>query len=167
MRVRYEILLGLCICLPVASAHADDQSRLAQAREFITVSHATDSMRRILPMLLNSMKPMMAQQMGDPLARDAFLARFQDKALGEVDKFTDMAAQIYAREFTDDDLASMITFYKSPTGQHMVDKQAELQQALSAAGKQWGIMIASEAMQDAAKEQLQKQNLNMSTAPTP
>ncbi|PRH88221.1 hypothetical protein C5L14_10115 [Labrys okinawensis] len=139
--------------LLTTGAMADDQGRLALARQVVQAMHATDTMRQALPLMMANMKPMLDRQPGTTEKfRDLFMARFLEKANTELDQFADEIAQIYAQQFSEEDLKNLIAFYESPTGKNLVSKQAILIAASSAAGRQWGMKVAGEALQQYADE---------------
>lgn len=152
MRILGTALLSLILACGGA-ARADEQSRLALAREAVQASHATDTMRRVFPTLLNQMKPLLLKQGGTEKSIDDFYARILTKLDPQLDKLTDLAAQVYAREFSDEDLQSLVAFYQSPAGQHLASKQAEIGQFMAVAGAQWGREMAQSVMDDYRKEQ--------------
>ncbi len=47
-----------------------------------------------------------------------------------------LVAQVYVREFTEDDLSAILAFYCSPAGQHLVGKQTEISKAMFGVGQQ-------------------------------
>lgn len=150
-----RLLFATCalVGLLTTAAVAEDQGRIVLARQLVQAMHATDTMRQALPLMMASVKPMLDRQPGTTEKfRDLFMARFLEKANTELDSFADDIARIYAQQFSDDDLKNLITFYESPTGKTLVSKQAVLIAASSAAGRQWGMKVAGEALQQYADE---------------
>jgi hypothetical protein len=137
-------------------ARADEQSRLAQARQLIVIAHTTDNMRKLFPIFLAQMKPLLIRQGADPKTAEEFTARFSARLDSELDKFVDLAAQVYAREFTEDDLANIMAFYKTPTGEKLISKQPIIAQFMTTVGMQWGQQVGREVMEDYQKEKANK-----------
>ena len=79
------------------------------------------------------------------------IAAWQAKYVRWADLRASMA-EIYARAFTDDDLRSLIAFYRTPLGQRLVEKLPEVLRQ----GSQLGADIA-------AKHQAELQSMMMST----
>jgi hypothetical protein len=152
MRILGTALLSLILTCG-AAAQADEQSRLVLARQAVEAAHATDNMRRLFPTMLNQMKPLLLKQGGTEKAVDEFYARIFAKMDPQLNRLTDLIAQIYAREFSDEDLQSLVAFYESPAGQHLVSKQAEIGQFMATVGAQWGRDMAQSIMDDYRKEQ--------------
>jgi uncharacterized protein len=157
MRVVKAAFLGLAfLSSAVIAARADDQSRLALARDIVSETHATDNARRLMPTILNQMKPMLAKQGADPKIIDDLLSRLLTKIDGEVAKFVDLTAQIYAKEFSEEDLTNLLAFYKSPTGQNLIAKQPVIVQGMMTASMQWGQMLAREVLQEYQSDKANK-----------
>lgn len=143
--------LGLSVASPVV--RADDASRLKVAHEVVVTAHMADNMRKLLPTMMQQMRPMLLQQgNNDAKAVDAFLARFSQRFDQSADRFSDLAAEIYAREFSEEDLGNLLTFYKSETGQRLLDKQTIVAQAMMIAGQRWGETEAKQIIDEFQKE---------------
>ncbi|MDQ0471198.1 DUF2059 domain-containing protein [Labrys wisconsinensis] len=153
MRILGTALLSLILAGGGGAARADEQSRLALAREAVQASHATDNMRRVFPTILAQLKPLLLKQGGTEKSIDDFNTRILAKMDPQLDKLTDLAAQIYAREFSDEDLQNLVAFYHSPSGQHLIAKQPEIAQFMTTVGAQWGREMAQSVMDDYRKEQ--------------
>jgi uncharacterized protein len=111
MRMVKAAFLGLAFASSLAiAAHADDESRLALARDLVKETHANDNARLLMPAIANQMKPMLARQGLDQKLIDDFTSRLLAKLNGDLDKFGDLAAQVYAKEFSEQDLANLLAF---------------------------------------------------------
>jgi hypothetical protein len=126
---RAALLIALTLCLPL-TAHADDASLKAKAKELVTLIH-TDRMVGQLSDTLKKRTLDAAQKAIGANPTDENKARlidFNKKVTDAVDaqvswpslesSFTD----IYAKTFTEDDLNSIIAFYKSPAGIAFLEK---------------------------------------------
>lgn len=148
------VLLAFAFLCASAPVRADDQSRLQAAREVVRLSHSSDSLRALLPLMTKQLRPMLLQQSGNNAKLvDQFMARVEQRLAQNVDSFTDLAAQVYAREFTDDDLNALATFYKSSAGQHLIDKQVVIASGMMAVGQQWGAKLAQETLEEFKQQQ--------------
>ena len=65
-------------------------------------------------------------------------------------------AQIYASEFSAEDLANLLAFYKTPTGQNLLSKQSSITQTSFAVGKQLGQDLAKQVLEDMNKDKQAK-----------
>jgi hypothetical protein len=68
----------------------------------------------------------------------------------------DLTAQIYAKEFSEEDLTNLLAFYKSPTGQNLIAKQPVIVQGMMTASMQWGQMLAREVLQEYQSDKANK-----------
>ena len=146
---------GICALslLAASLARADDASRLKLARDIVVMTHAADTMRKLLPTMMAQLRPMLQQQgAADAKAVDDFLKEASARFDQQADRFADLAAQVYAREFAEDDLNNLRLFYETPTGQRFLSKQGEIAQAMVLAGQQWGGMIAKQVIEDFRKK---------------
>lgn len=148
------LLAALIALAGPTSASADDTSRLAVARQVVQDVHATDTMRQIVPMMLQQLKPMLKGQGADPKTVEDLIGRFQARIEPELGKFADLIAAIYAREFTEPQLTELDAFYTSPTGQALITKQPTIMQAMTTLGTQWGQNLAREVLQDYQRDRV-------------
>jgi hypothetical protein len=96
---------------------------MAAARELVAAMRATDQFKAIFPVLMQQLKPGIVQ--GRPaVERDydtivpAMLEIFSARS-GEI---VGAVAAIYARNFTVDEMQQVISFYRTPVGQKLLDK---------------------------------------------
>lgn len=130
---RVALLIALALCLPL-SARADDASLHAKAKELVTLLH-TD---RMVTQLSDSLK-----KRADDAAEKAIganptpenktkLTDFEKTISDTVDAQLGWTAMetaltdVYAKTFTEDELTSIIAFYKSPAGMAFLDKTPDV-----------------------------------------
>ena len=153
MRWIAATLVALTLAGGAPAAWADDASRLRLAHEVVDLTHAGDNMKAIMPTMAQQMRAVLGQQgNADKAQIDAYVQRFQDRLDQEIPAFTDLVADVYAREFSDDDLTNLLAFYRTPTGQHLLGKQPEIAKGLLLAGQEWGKRVAGEVLADMQKE---------------
>lgn len=99
-----KVAVGLALCLAVTPASADEVSRLKNARDVVTVTHAADNFHALLPTLFQQLRPLLMRQGADEKTVDALLRSMQTKMDNNTDELVDFIAKVYAREFSDDDL---------------------------------------------------------------
>ena len=153
MLIRSIAALALLLAGSATSARADDPSRLKLARELVVVTHTVDNTRKLMPTFMGQMRDMLVKT--DPTHTkdiDAILQRSSQRLDDQLASFADLAAEVYAREFSEEDLQAVLDFDKSPAGQHLIDKQPEITQAMVKVGQQWGQMIAQQVIADYQKE---------------
>jgi uncharacterized protein len=126
---------------------------LAAARDLIQVLKPTDQFKAVLPVLFQNFKAAIVQ--GRPEVEkqyDAMIPMFNQSAEQHLSELTDAITAIYARNFTVDELHQLATFYRSPTGQKLLQKQPGIAGESLAAGQQLGKAIIADIqrqMQDA------------------
>ena len=107
--------------LPVTPA------KLALAQSVVTASGAQRNSSTLLKTVFNQM----STSMGDATspADKAFMADLlRQETMALVDKVIQSSAEIYAETFTDEELAGLLAFYQSPTGQSLISKQGVVAQ---------------------------------------
>jgi hypothetical protein len=87
-----------------------------------------------------------------PLLMESFTAR-----LGEM---TEMAAVLYATNFTVAEMKDIIAFYRGPAGQKLLTKAPVITQQLMTSGQQLGAQIGRE-LQSRIIEELKKKGHNI------
>ena len=151
-RFRSIVFAVLILASAGSVARADDASRLAAARELVATARIADLMRNVMPTMIAQIRPVLLQRNPNEKFVDEFLKRFSANMDHDLDRFADLGAQVYAREFSEDDLKAIIAFYKTQAGQDLVAKQPIIARAMMAAGNQWGQDMAQKIIADFAEE---------------
>lgn len=134
------------ICVAFGSACFAQSSNVSTARELVTTMRFADQFRVMLPAMLQSIKPAIVQGRSDvALIYDANIPLLMDAMSAKLDGLTDNMAAIYAENFTETELRDLIAFYKTPTGQKLLQKTPLLAQQTMAAGQTFGATAAREA----------------------
>ncbi len=154
--MRAMLLAGVQLAFVIVSpvARADEAAdRLKLAEQVVVVAHVADNMRTIMPVIMAQLKPIV-QHRGDtnPADLDLFTKLFNARADAAADQFAEQVAQIYATEFSAEDLGNLLAFYKTPSGQNLLAKQSTIAQVSMAAGKQLGQDLAKQVIEDMKKE---------------
>jgi uncharacterized protein len=126
---RLALLLTLVLCLPL-TGYADDASRHAKAQEMLTLMHLDRVMDQVMNNMMQQMSTMSKQLGGNTVKPEdqAKLDEFQKKAFDLIQSQMGWKAlepdyvDIYAKNFTDEQLDAILVFYKSPAGVALVDK---------------------------------------------
>ena len=144
----------LALSFHAGPASADDASdRLKLAEQVVVTAHVADNMRKIMPMMMAQLKPLVEKQGSTDSAQlDKFTTLFNARAAAAADGFADKVAQVYATEFSAKDLTNLLSFYGTETGQDLLSKQTVIAQASFALGKQMGQDLAKQVLDDMAKE---------------
>jgi hypothetical protein len=86
---------------------------------------------------------------------DLILPIMLDSLNTRLDEFADEIAAIYARNFTPDEIRDLVVFYRSPTGQKLIDKLPIVAKQSMETGQAWGRKLAGE-LQSRIAEELRK-----------
>ena len=136
---------GLLAALP-ARAQSPSPDAIAAAQELMTAMKATDQIKAILPLVMQSLKPAIVQ--GRPEVErdfDDISRRLLEAFNARVNEVIALGATIYARNFTVDELRELTAFYRSPLGQKVQQKLPTVMQESMAMGARFGQEISREA----------------------
>ena len=158
--MRAVLLAGIQLALLIVSppVRADDAAdRLKLAQQVLVVAHVADNFRNFMPLMMAQLKPLVQRQgQVDSTDLDRFTKLFTVRADAAADQFAEKMGQIYATEFSAEDLGNLLAFYKTPSGQNLLSKQSSIAQASLAVGKQLGQDIAKQVIEDMQKEKQAK-----------
>ena len=136
---------GLLTALP-ARAQSPSPDAIAAAQELMTAMKATDQIKAILPLVMQSLKPAIVQ--GRPEVErdfDDISRRLLEAFNARVNEMIVLGAAIYARNFSVDELRELTAFYRSPLGQKVQQKLPTVMQESMAMGARFGQEISREA----------------------
>ncbi len=167
--MRHAIVAVFVALLLIGPAGAQSSQRgdtpppesLAAARELVAVMKATDQFKALLPIVLQGIKPAVVQ--GRPNVEkdfDTILPVILDGARQRVDRLADILADIYARNFSVDEIHDLIAFYQTPTGQKLLQRQPVVARESMAAGQQWGRQLVDELRQQINDELRKRGDVN-------
>ena len=129
---------------------------LTAARELIQVMKATDQFKALLPTIFEGLKPAFVQ--GRPEMEkdyDAIMPIIIEGATQRLNTLAEALAGIYAQNFSVDELHSLTAFYRSPTGQRLLERQPTIARASMAAGQQFGQTLVAD-LRERITEELKK-----------
>ncbi len=130
---RLLLVSALLLCLPLSS-RADDTSRRAKVQEMFDLMHMDRMMNQIMDTMMKQMTAVSDQMMGNSVTPEvkAKVAAFQSQVVKVVEDQVGWKAMeptllnLYAQNYTDDELDGIIAFYKSPAGRSMLEKMPQL-----------------------------------------
>ena len=140
MLFRFRILLAILFSVTVA-AHGDDASKAAKVQEFFKVAKLDQLSAQIMRQTMDQVNAGMMQQMyGVKLQPDQQqrMKEFSEKVSGVISdalgwqKLEPEYIRMYSAAFTEQQMDEILAFYKSPTGQAMVEKNPVLLKQSSA-----------------------------------
>jgi uncharacterized protein len=122
----------------VPGARADEASKRAKVEELVTVMH----MDRMMDQMVEALKSQTAQMMQQLPDADSMtpeqkkiMADYQDKTLQIVIDSVGWKSMkpefvtLYVQNFTEEEIDGMVAFYKSPSGQAVLNKMPQLMTA--------------------------------------
>jgi hypothetical protein len=148
------VVVALCAGPVVAQPAGDDP--LPAARELIAVMRTTDQMKQLLPSIMQMLKPLITQgrpEVADDV--DSLMPVLLDGMNARLDELTNEIAELYARNFSADEMRQVTAFYRTPVGQKFLEKMPALAQQSLSLGQAWGQQVAVE-LQTQMIEELRK-----------
>ena len=152
--------LFLVLAMPPAGAQAPAPETLAAAKDLVVIMHLDEQFAAVLPGIIKNLKPSIVQGRSEvdrqydvlaPILLDGFKAR--------ISELSEAAAIVYARNFSTEDLIVLGAFYKTPTGQRLLQKLPTVSQEIMLVGGKFGKSVA-EDMQSRMLEELRKKSAN-------
>lgn len=141
------------VCAQTPPPGPPPAENLAAARELILVMKATDQFKNLLPAIFQALKPALVQNRPDVEKDfDAIIPLITNRAMQRVNELADMLATIYARNFSVSELHDLTAFYRSPTGQKLIERQPTIARESLAAGQQFGQTLANDLRQEITDE---------------
>jgi len=141
MKSIVRLFVGIAILTIPVSARADEASKAAKIEEMLQLTHVD----RMTAQMLDQVKSMVAAQvskMDVPEEARKASAEMQQKMMDLVADRLSWAkakpayARIYSETFSEGEIDGILTFYKSPAGQAMLEKMPQLMQKSMAVGQQ-------------------------------
>jgi uncharacterized protein len=145
----------------LAQAQAPAPEAIAAARELVETMHLNDQYNAIVPGIFKNLKPAIVQGRADverqyDALSPAIIGAFRQR----VSEMSDAAAVVYAKNFSIEDLHALNDFYKTPTGQRLLQKLPTISQEMMGAGMKFGQSIGGE-VQRRMIEELRKKGVTL------
>ena len=140
-----RIVVSLLFLLPLASvARADEASKRVKVQELFTLLHVDQVPKQILGNLDRQMQGLSAHQFGATPTADQKkeFTDFQGRVDGLVQQTIGWKVlepdylKLYSDTYTEPEIDSFLTFYKSPAGQTMLNKSPDVATKSSAITQQ-------------------------------
>ncbi|MDP9037750.1 MAG: DUF2059 domain-containing protein [Acidobacteriota bacterium] len=127
--------LLLLLCLPLAS-RADEASHKAKAQEMLTILHLDRMVNGVMQNAMQQTSALVSQHYGGnvPPAGAAALSDFQKKLAAVLEPQIGWPAiqpeyvKLFVAQFPEEQLDTMLAFYKSPAGKALVEKLPSIEQ---------------------------------------
>ncbi len=158
LRARAVALALLAASPALAEAPPDNAQAQAAAAELAQVAGATATLSKLLDVMRSALIKILVQS---GHATEEKATSTCDEVLmppmkAHVGDITHAITEIWARNFTVDELHGLLAFYKTPLGQKLLEKQPIVAREAFAAGRELGERIAREAIQQHIQELRQR-----------
>lgn len=132
---------------------ATEASR-AEARALVEAIGMTGQMRQMVPPLAQSMVRSLAQtNPGDAAAAQQVVDEIlMPEILAHLSEMSDLAVEVYAAQFTAEDLRDLRSFYETPVGRRLIAAQPVIATQMFQFGAAWGQRTAQAAIAKHAEE---------------
>jgi hypothetical protein len=153
-----RILCSIAAALTIATASLTASAQevtpesLAASRELMALTKSTEALDQVITMITPQVAQLLEQSNPDkgPLIRKILEELFLPEVRQGLPEAIDEIATVYARNFTAAELAEVIAFYKTPTGQKFIERQPALMVELNQAGQAFGQRAAINALRKLA-----------------
>jgi uncharacterized protein len=143
--MKSRIILTFLLMFWPLPALADQQTELAE--EFMELTHVNKMMAQIEDQVVQMQAQILAQ-MQIPEGKEEEAATFQKEVQAKVQEIMDFEKmrgeylELFTSVYSEQELREMVQFFKSPTGQNMLEKQSMvIQQALEISQNRVGMLI--------------------------
>jgi uncharacterized protein len=126
---------------------------IAAAEELLTTMGMTKQFDAVIPMMMQQIRQIILQ--ANPSATkevDDAIKALMVKFSQRKNEVIPLAAQVYARRLTIEDMQAMSAFFKTPAGQRYVEMTPQLTQESMMIGQQWGQKLGQEVEQEMRQE---------------
>jgi uncharacterized protein len=131
---------------------------IAAAKEILTLKNAASMYQAAVPNIVEQTKNALIQSNLNYQKDLGEVALIVAKNLaGREKEIGDGMAQIYANEFSEQELKDLVTFYKSPLGQKLLSTEPRAIQFSMSYMNQWAIAFAG-TVNEAFREEMKKRN---------
>lgn len=159
-RIAVAVMLAFgSLSLLAAPASAQQQptpQAIASARELLALKRGDAVFSPIIVGVVETVKNMFLPtnpQLGKELTEVSLQLRKEYE--GKQSELLDEVAKVYAERFTEPELKTLITFYKSPAGQKMVKEEPGIIDETLRRAQTWGDALSSQVM-DRFREEMKK-----------
>jgi len=146
---------GMLLFWPASPALADEASKNVKIEEMMQLTHADQMIQQIIDQIAAQ-----RAQLGKidlPSGERQTVDVLQQKAMDRLSKVKPGIMKLYAETYTEEEVASIVEFFKSPAGKAMIEKSPQLIQRCVAMDQQLTGDLRAE-IQRATEELKQKYN---------
>ncbi|WP_176212460.1 DUF2059 domain-containing protein [Metallibacterium scheffleri] len=129
------LALGLGTATAADAPPAQPQASSASVHELLVATHATTMMQQVMQQMAQQLDAMVKQRLPCLAPGEVSSVLTTPQATRQM---TDLVVPIYQRNFTEQDVRELLTFYRSPLGQKMLEVQPAIMRESMLAGEQFG-----------------------------
>jgi hypothetical protein len=155
------IAVALVAFGPAAHSQQPSAAAMATAKELVAITGTTTLFDPLIAGVVEQAKLLYLQQ--DPsLAKDLneIAAQMRENLKPRFAELTDQVAKDYATTFTEPELKAILTFYQSPVGKKLLDKQPTVVNESMTFAQDWANRL-SEQVIPKMREELKKRGHNL------
>lgn len=133
---RVLIAAALVVLATPGLAHADEASKKAKVEQILVITHSDKTFNMMVENGMKQGEQAAMSLFGDPSQMSAkdkeILANFESKMLATFkaesgwETMKPELVALYAKTYTEEEIDSILAFYKSPAGQAMIEKTPEI-----------------------------------------
>ena len=141
-----NLLIALIVltCMPALAQESDFEKNI---RKMLEVTGVEKNFQVLIPRLIE------VQKESNPNIPVEFWDRFQEKMLQEsMEEVYEVMIPIYKKHLTEDDVADILEFYKTPAGKSLNEKTPMIMQESMTVGGELGKKIALKVTEELVKE---------------
>jgi len=155
------VAVALVAFSPVARSQQTSVAAITTAKELVAATKATTVFDPLIAGVVEQAKLLFLQQ-NPGLATD--LNQIADKMRTDLaprfSELNDEMAKLYATHFTDQELKAILAFYKSPTGQKLLQEQPTVVDASMRYAQDWANKLSDQVIAK-MREELKKRGHNL------
>ena len=129
------LVLGIGTTTAADAPPAQSQASSASVHELLVATHATTMMQQVMQQMAQQLDAMVKQRLPCLAPGEVSSVLTTPQATRQM---IDLVVPIYQRNFTEQDVRELLTFYRSPLGQKMLEVQPAIMHESMMAGEQWG-----------------------------
>ena len=148
----FAAVLSVFAAIPAQSQQSSPEA-VAAAKALLVTMRAADQFKAILPLLMQQLKPAIAQGRPEVAAEyDKLVPIMIVRATGKLDKLVAATAELYAMHFSAAELRELAKFYETAAGKKFLEKMPEITRQSLMIGNRIGQEVALELQQEMTNE---------------
>ena len=155
------VAAALVATAPAVRSEQPSAAALATAKQLVVVTGTMSLFNPLIPGVIEQAKLLLLQQ--DPgLAKDLndIASQMRTDLAPRSVELSNEVATLYASNFTDDELKTILAFYQSPVGKKVLDRQPQVVDSSMKFAQNWANKLSDEVIAK-MREELKKRGHNL------